>query len=179
MNIDTIKMDSILQEVKDGSDYLNNIAQSVISDYTKDLTPIIDEIVELRQNDIISIDQLEDLLLRLEHILHFMGRKMESVGFREDMSKIIKQQVYNLAYLNNDVERINEDGKKIKPTKDANISFAEEESKYQNMIYIIYDKVYKMIKFEIDSGYEHLNSIKKMYNRRMQEYDIERYQNRR
>lgn len=178
MDVDTIKVNTVLQEVKQGADYLNDIAQRVIEEYTKDLTSIINEINDLRQSGIISIDVLEDLLLRLEHTLHFMGRKMEDVGFREDMSKIIKQQAYNTAYLNNDVARIDEDGKKVKPTKDANVSFAEEESKYQNMIYNVYDRVYKMIKFEIDSGYEHLGSLKKIYSRRMQEYDIDRFQNR-
>ena len=70
----------------------------------------------------------------------------------------------------------NDQGKKVKPTKDANVAYAEESSKYEGIIYTIYDRVYKIMKFKIEAASELLGSLKKVFNRRIQEVDMERFQ---
>lgn len=177
-NIDTIKVNTLLQETDDNSNYFTDITNKVITAYSQELDDLVNTIREVIDQKNLSVDIIEDLMLRLSSLLYFMGSKLESIGIKEDIAKAMKQEVYNKAYLDNDIERINEDGKKIKPTRDANISHAEEKSKYENIIYTIYDRVYKIMKFKIDSASELLSSLKKVFNRRIQEVDIERFQNR-
>ena len=93
------------------------------------------------------------------------------VGIKADVSKAARQEVYNSAYLNN--QSMDPD-KKSKTTVAENVAVAEEESKYQTVIQSIYERVYKIIKFKIDAGYELLSSLKKVLSRRMQEIDTER-----
>jgi hypothetical protein len=123
----------------------------------------------------IEIDVIEQYILLLSNTLYFIGEKLEVVGIKSDVSKAARQEIYNRAYLENDIEKFDENGKRSKPTKDANIAVAEEKSKYESVVNNIYERTYKVIKFKIDAGYEMLSSLKKIINRRMQEIDLSMY----
>lgn len=174
-DIDKDKMNTILSQVDEDSKYFTSITDSVMRGYTNDLDVLMGQIKADISN--LSIDQIETYVLELSNMLYFIGEKLEFVGIKEDISKAAYKEVYNKAYLENDIEVIASDsGKKTKPTKDANIAVAEEKSKYESVINSIYDRVYKLIKFKVDAGYELLSSLKKVLSRRMQEIDVGRFQ---
>ena len=175
-NIDTEKVTNLLNETQKNSEYFNTITEQVVTAYTNDLDTLVKEIQNNINQKNIPTETLEDLMLRLSSLLYFMGTNLESVGIKEDIAKSMKQEVYNKSYLQNDVEYVNDSGKKVKPTKDAHVAFAEEKSKYENIIYTIYDRTYKIIKFKIESASELLSSLKKVFNRRIQETDFDRFQ---
>lgn len=172
-NIDENKVNSLLQDVESNSTYFSNITTQVAQSYTADLDALMLEIKENRDNKI-SGDTLEKYINSLSNILYFIGEKMEAVGIRNDVARSLRQEVYNKTYLENDVEK-EVNGKKVKPTKDANIAVAEEESKYESVISNIYERTYRIIKFKIDAGFEKLSSLKKQLSRRMQETDLSMY----
>lgn len=175
-NIDVIKVNSLLEETDKNSDYFTTITNKVVQGYSYELDDLVTSIRNIINDKNLPVDVVEDLMLRLSSLLYFMGTKLESVGIKEDISKAMKQEVYNKSYLNNDIEYINDQGKKVKPTKDANVAYAEESSKYESIIYTIYDRVYKIMKFKIEAASELLGSLKKVFNRRIQEVDMERFQ---
>lgn len=168
-NIDTTKVTQLLNDTQNNSEYFNNITDQVVTAYTKDLDSLITEIQNGINEKNLPTEVVEDYMLRLSSLIYFMGTRLEAVGIKEDVAKSMKQEIYNKAYLENDIESINDAGKKVKPTKDANVAFAEEKSKYENIIYTIYDRTYKIIKFKIDSASDLLGSLKKVLNRRIQE----------
>lgn len=172
-NIDENKVNSLLQDVESNSTYFSNITTQVAQSYTADLDALMLEIKENRDNKI-SGDTLEKYINNLSNILYFIGERMEAVGIRNDVARSLRQEVYNKTYLENDVEK-EVNGKKVKPTKDANIAVAEEESKYESVISNIYERTYRIIKFKIDAGFEKLSSLKKQLSRRMQETDLSMY----
>ena len=178
-SIDTTKVTDLLNQTDINSDYFTSITNQVVKAYTLDLDTFIDKVNNDRLDSInnkLSTDQLEGYILQLSNILYYLGERLENVGIKDDVSKAARQEVYNKAYLANDIEQENDSGKKIKPTKDANQAVAEEQSKYENIVNNIYSRTYKIIKFKIDQGIELLGSIKKILSRRMQEVDLSMYQ---
>lgn len=175
-NIDTDKVTDLLNETHRNSTYFNEITNTVVSSYCADLDALLLTIDTSINQKNIPTEVIEDYMLQLASNIYFMGSKLEAVGIKEDVAKAMKQEVYNKAYLENDVETITESGKKIKPTKDANTAVAEEKSKYESIIHSVYTRTYKILKFKIESANELLSSLKKVLNRRIQEVDMDRYQ---
>lgn len=175
-NIDTIKVNTLLNQTDINADYFTTITNKVISSYTQDLDNFMIEakgIIIKSKN--VETDLVEEYMLRLSNMLYFLGEQLELVGIKEDVAKAARQEIYNNAYLENDVETENYAGKRVKPTKDANQAVAEESSKYESVIHNIYERTYKVIKFKIDAGYEFLSSLKKILNRRVQELSLGMY----
>lgn len=171
-NIDEEKVTNLLNEVQTNSDYFTNITNQVVSAYSNDLDTLMGEIhIDINSENTIATETIEDHLLQLSSLLYYVGSRVEMVGIKADVSKAARQEVYNSAYLNN--QSMDPD-KKSKTTVAENVAVAEEESKYQTVIQSIYERVYKIIKFKIDAGYELLSSLKKVLSRRMQEIDTER-----
>lgn len=171
-NVDTQKVKSLMQETDNNTELFTQITNEVVTSYTKDLDAfMIVTRKDLDENGF-STEELEDKVLNLSNMLYFIGEKLELVGIKEDVAKAARQEIYNKAYLENDVT-VEVDGKKVKPTKDANQAVAEEKSKYETVVHSIFERTYKIIKFKVDAGYEFLSSLKKVLSRRMQEDQIQ------
>ena len=173
-NVDTEVVTDLLNQTEDNSKYFVDITNKVVYSYTNDLDMLIQSIKMTNDSDLeIDITTLDRYILSLSNLLYFVGNKLELVGVRADVAKAARQEVYNRAYLSN---QLKDEDKKNKTTIAENIAVAEEESKYQGVIQNIYERVYKVIKFKVDAGYELLSSLKKILSRRMQEVDIDRFQ---
>lgn len=174
-NIDTNKVNELLTEVDNNVEYFLNITDKIVYSYTNDLDMLMQSIQTLINSDIeIDSTQLDKYVLSLSNMLYFVSYKSERVGIKADISKSIRQEIYNKAYLNN---QLKDSDKKNKTTIAENVAVAEEQSKYESVIQSIYDRVYKILKLKVDAGYELLSSLKKIISRRMQEADISRFQN--
>lgn len=171
-NVDETKVKSLMQETDNNTELFTQITNDVVTSYTKDL----DVFMSITRKDLdesgFSTEELEEKVLNLSNMLYFIGEKLELVGIKEDVAKAARQEIYNKAYLENDVTT-EVDGKKVKPTKDANQAVAEEKSKYETVVHSIFERTYKIIKFKVDAGYEFLSSLKKVLSRRMQEDQIQ------
>lgn len=170
-DIDKDKMNDLLNETEVNSVYFDDIVSKVESGYIKDLDDLMLEISNALDEPNAPTELLETYMQKLSSLIYFIGSRIEFVGIREDVSKAMQKEVYNRAYIENDIETVNDAGKKVKPTKDANVAYAEEKSKYQNVLNAIYDRTYKILKFKVDAAFEKLGSIKKVLNRRIQEID--------
>ena len=166
------KTKEVMQETEEGVSYFTSISDQMVTEYTQDLDNVMIKI----NNDAVNADasdyQLEKYVLELSNILYFLGQKLETMGIKDDISKLNAKQVYNDAYLNAPLE----DGKK-KPTVAELTAMAEDESKYETIMNTIYSRSYRQIKFKIDAAYEMLASLRKIISKRMQEAQLSMQRN--
>lgn len=170
-NIDTQKVDALLKDTDNNVEYFTSVSNSVIEAYATDL----DNIMKSIYKDIISKDEveypcLERYYLELTNLLYFMGDKLEEVGIKDDLSKAAAKEVYNKAYLDNQIKDVE---KKNKTTVAENQAVAEEYSKYESTVNFIYSRVYKQLKYKIDAAYEMVNTLKKIITKRIQDESLQ------
>lgn len=172
VNTDTVQdlMDSTTENVK----YFNDTALTTAREYSKPLDVLMSKLYKIVVNpQNIETHTLENYYLELTNTLYFMGEKLEQLGVFGDMSKAAAKEVYNKAYLDN---QIKDSEKKNKTTVAENQAVAEESSKYESVVNSIYDHAYKITKYKIDAAYEMVNTLRKIITHRIQEESLSMYQ---
>lgn len=174
-NVDENKVSELLSNVDKNVKYFNDITDKVTKSYTEHLDKLMKTFyLDHRKLKDYSTDELERLYLDLTNLLYFMGDRLEQLGINSDVSKATKQEVYNKAYLNNQIKDVD---KKNKTTISENQAVAEESSKYETVVNSIYERAYRIVKFKIDAGYEMVHTISKVLSKRMKEVDLSLYAN--
>ena len=171
-NADVETMNSMVEEIETNVRYYTDISDRIINQYTSDF----DELMRDLKRDIIENEPtdllLEKYLLELNNMLYFLGSKLESVGIKDDLSKLSAKEVFNEAYL---ASREKDAERKNKTTVAELTAIADDASKYETVLNSIYSRVYKQIKFKMDAGYDMVNSLRKIISRRMQEASLAYY----
>ena len=165
-NPDKDKLNELVDTVEQNVEYYVGISDKIIESYTSDFDNLMSDlkrdIIENEPNDIL----LEKYVLELNNTLYFLSSKLESIGIRDDLSKMATKEVFNAAYLESrekDMERKN------KTTVAELTAIAEDASKYESILNSIYSRVYKQIKMKMDAGYDMVNTLRKIITRRMQD----------
>jgi hypothetical protein len=154
--------ESIMQKVDSISDTIQEISDKLIEKYCKSLDVEMAVIrLELKENNSLTDDTLEKHILELANILYFTGSAQEDLGIKEDTCKAIRQEVYSKA-------REQATGKTV-ADKTAQ---AELTAQAETMTLAIYSRAYKKVKLRMDAGYEMLNSLKKVMNKRITEMEL-------
>lgn len=154
--------ESIMQKVNNISDTIRRISDGLVTEYCKDLDDLMSVIrEELQDNMEITDEELEFHILDLANILYFTGSAQEDLGIKEDTCKAIRQEVYSKA-------REQATGKTV-ADKTAQ---AELVAQAETTTLAIYSRAYKKVKLRMDAGYEMLNSLKKVMNKRITEMEL-------
>lgn len=169
-NADTERITSVMQETEENSAYFEDTSLRVVEAYTQSL----DDLMKAIYQDIILVDYpseltLEKYFLELTNTVYFMGEKLESLGVRDDMSRAQYKEVYNAAYLGNQIKDVE---KKNKTTVAENQAVAENAALYENTVNSIYSRAYKIFRYKIDAANEMIKSLSKIISRRMQESNL-------
>ena len=161
-NNKTETAEDIMQDVDNISDTIKEISDKLVNNYCKPLDVEMSVIrLELRENNSLTDDTLEKHILELANILYFTGSAQEDLGIKEDTCKAIRQEVYSKA-------REQATGKTV-ADKTAQ---AELIAQAETMTLAIYSRAYKKVKLRMDAGYEMLNSLKKVMNKRITEMEL-------
>lgn len=157
-----MKKEEILNKtIQENSKIIEDIVYDITREYTKQLDDIM---VICRQiftsGEKITNEELEDLLTQLPSALYFVNEGQEFVGLREDIAKITKTTNYNII-------RAKATGTVADKNTTAELSVINEE-----LNRIIYQRSYKMIKSKVEMGQEMINSLKRVYDARMNDLDI-------
>lgn len=172
-NVETEQMDAVVKTTEENVAYFTAISDELVSSYTSDLDQLMSDLYE----DCIKKDAsdriLEKYLLELNNMLYFLGGKLETVGIKEDLSKMAAKECYNDAYLKN---RLKDSENRNKTTVAELTALAEESSRYEAVLNSLYSRVYKQIKFKMDAGYDMVNTIRKIITKRMQDQSLAMYQ---
>lgn len=154
--------DSIMNKVDNTSDMIKEISDKLVHEYCTDLDNCMNGIRNcLRNPNSISDILLETYILDIANILYFTGSAQEDLGIKEDTCKAIRQEVYSKA-------REQATGKTV-ADKTAQ---AELIAQAETMTLSIYSRAYKKVKLRMDAGYEMLNSLKKVMNKRITEMEL-------
>ena len=154
--------ESIMKNVDSISDTIKEISDKLVTKYCKDLDDLMSVIgEELQDNKGITDTELEFHILDLANTLYFTGSAQEDLGIKEDTCKAIRQEVYSKA-------RERATGKTV-ADKTAQ---AELIAQAETMTLAIYSRAYKKVKLRMDAGYEMLNSLKKVMNKRITEMEL-------
>lgn len=163
------KLEDVMESVQDSFSEYNDILSPIIRSYSGDMDSLINEF----NNEVIlreaSNDTLESFLFRFGVQIYQLSSKIEEVGMKEDISKVVSKEVYNKAYLNKSAEA---EEKKVKLTVAQLTAMSEQEAKYESLVNMIYDRLYSEMKLKLNAAIDIVNSIRKIISRRMQEFDL-------
>ncbi len=172
-NVDTEAIKDMMEYTDENVKYFNDVAKETADKYTKHLDELMQTLYKVikktdADNEIPSKD-LERYYLELTNLIYFMGNKLEQLSIYGDMAKSAEKEVYNRAYLNN---QIKDSEKKNKTTVAENQAVAEQESQYESVVSLIYEHAYKIVKFKIDAAKDMVGTLRKIISRRMQEEQL-------
>lgn len=167
------KINTIFDDTDKNTNYFTQISDKVVTAYTNDLDTLMNKIREDTVENTPSDDILERYVLELSNILYFLGTRLETVGIKDDITRMSAKEVYNNTYSNN--LDVSPGGKK--PTVAELNVMSENASRYETVVNSIYSRVYRQIKFKIDGAYEMLASLRKIVSKRMQENQLSHTRN--
>lgn len=149
-----VHVDTVIEQIR-------QISHSQVHYATKELDSIMDNLYEImNQQTTIASEDLERYILKLANVLYFTVSQQEQLGIKEDVSKLIRQELYS------EVKR------STVGTVAEKEATAVIESQYEEMVQIIYSRAYKDVKCKVDAGYEMLNALKKIMNARLAELEL-------
>ena len=161
MTIDKQTIKAIQSNIDVNTKELTGLINRCVSIYSKELDNEMNYVKSLLYDDTRTItnEELDDIILRLPQVLYWASAGLETVGIKEDLSKIVKEnKLLELLPIMTGTAAI----KKLS---------AEQESNSEILVEIIYDSAYKQLKNKISFAVEMLQSAKKILSRRMAEAD--------
>ena len=153
----------VMNKVDKLSEDIVDISSQLVKKYCEDLDKymeLIDDTLRSKNSTSIPNSVIEDYILNLASILYFTGSAQEDLGVKEDICKSIKTEVYN---------RARDTATGTVADKDCAATMA---SQAEAITLSIYGRAYKKVKLRMDAGYEMLNSLKKIMNRRIAEAEL-------
>lgn len=150
----------IMENVDKSSDIIRELSSNLVDKYCVELDNLMYNISQVLNADCVSDKFLEDSILSLANTLYFIGSAQEDLGIKEDTCKMIRQEVYSKAREN------------ARGTVSDKTAQAELLSQQETITLAIYSRAYKKVKLRMDAGYEMLNSLKKVMNKRITEMEL-------
>ena len=149
------------QEISENSKLIEDIAFNISKEFTQELDKVMGICKSIFQSkDKITNQEIEDLLAQLPSILYFVNEGQEAVGIKQDIAEMTKKANYNIA------------------REKANGTIADKNTTAEGQVIneaineIIYQRAYKLIRAKIEMAQEMVNSLKRIFDARMMEYQI-------
>lgn len=156
------KLFELCTEIELDGDKVEKAVETIIKDSVQELDDYVIFIKGVLQdyNNPPTNLELDDMIMQLPTLLYFTGNKQEMIGIKEDISTMVKKEMYSKAY-NNSSGKV-----------DERRALASLETKQEELANVIYQRAYKKVKIRMDMAHELLQSIKKVISRRMAEAEI-------
>ena len=149
------------QEISENSKLIEDIAFNISKEFTQELDKVMGICKSIFQSkDKITNQEIEDLLAQLPSILYFVNEGQEAVGIKQDIAEMTKKVNYNIAR------------EKANGTVADKNTTAESQVINEAINEIIYQRAYKLIRAKIEMAQEMVNSLKRIFDARMMEYQI-------
>lgn len=149
------------QEISENSKLIKDIAFNISKEFTQELDKVMGTCKSIFQSkDKITNQEIEDLLAQLPSILYFVNEGQEAVGIKQDIAEMTRKTNYNIAR------------EKANGTVADKNTTAEGQVINEAINEIIYQRAYKLIRAKIEMAQEMVNSLKRIFDARMMEYQI-------
>ncbi|MFW6017168.1 MAG: hypothetical protein ACOCRK_12075 [bacterium] len=150
INRHTVKINQLVEEVIDFEE-LDNYIKKVEN--------------KLQDNDMLSDNELEKITLRLPIYIYWAIEKLETIGIKNDLGELIKQEKYSDSFTNNE-------GTVKDKENQAELDSLEEE-----IVEKAYYRAYKKLKGKIRKADGLYKATKKILNKRTAEIDFSKMTN--
>lgn len=169
INFDEIDRDNINDvqtRVDKHSKIITDIVNEIIKPYCYDVDNYVSWIKDILADGTNppTDEELEDMCLNLSTRIYFMSEACEQLGIKDDLSKAIRNEIYN---------KKRDDINGTIADKDA---YAELESQKEQITNICYSRAYKIVKSKVENAQELLQSCKKVLSRRMVSLELSKIQ---
>lgn len=153
--------------IEEKSLLLDKWVNELVEKYSQDLDKYIDFVKKILSDpkNPPSDIELDDFILNIPTFMYYVGSYAEFIGIRDDMSKIIKEEMYSNVL-------IMSEGTVQDKKAEAVIEVVAED-----IMNVVYKRAYKILSSKLNIALELIQSIKKVISRRMQERELSRTQN--
>ena len=161
--LDKNKINKIQQEVEDDSEQINEIVNSIIQPYCKDLDNYVGFIKDVLKDgeNPPTAQELDDFCMNLSVYIYYASGMQEQLGIKDDIARAVYNEMYHNTRNNLDKGTISD--------KD---SIAQLESQQEALTSVCYKRAYSIMKAKVSAAQEILSSIKKIITRRIQEMSL-------
>lgn len=152
----------LVNSVDTNSKYLDDIVDGLVESCCQELDDYIIYVKKLL-DDVdtpITNEELDDIILTIPTLLYFAGNAQESLGIREDISKMDETGKYNQIFV------------EASGTVQAKQAYAKLQTQNETLATLVYQHACKKIKLRCDYACEILQSSKKILSRRVAELEL-------
>ena len=151
----------IQNSVETNSILVEEVVNEIVSRYSQELDNLIDEVHKvLLDHGNIENYELDIYIAKIPVLLYYVTSAQESVGVREDVSRMIRQKLYIQA---------RQSATGTVADKD---SIAERAVEQETISAAAYARASKKLKHKCETALELLSALKKIISRRMEEYRV-------
>jgi hypothetical protein len=156
-------MQKTIDKVESQSVELEQIVLKVVEKYCDTIDSYVENIRNVLDTEVndLSIQDLNRILIKITTYSYFLSTRQEILGIRRDVADIVHKEKFNNAYINTTTGTV--------ANKTAK---AEEFSKEEEVVALVYDRAYKIIKMKNDAVCRLIDSIKKIVSSRLAEMQL-------
>lgn len=150
--------DAIKTQVESDSLILEQIVNDIVSSYTKELDDYVDKIKAVLDDntDELTEQDLNQIMIKLCSYMYFVSSKQELLGIKSDIAEALRDERYNTAFMN------------ATGTVASKESQALSAIKEEEVIKIVYERAYKILKNKYNAIDKWIDAIKKILTMRIQ-----------
>lgn len=139
---------------------IDAMVNQIVENSTKEIDEYIENIK--RELDVadLSISELNRILIRLSMYYYYLAREQEMVGIRQDIAAIYEKEKYNLHFMG------------AVGTVASKTSQAEEKTKEERVIALVWEKSYKILKNKYTSLGVFVDAVKKIITTKIKELEL-------
>lgn len=150
--------ETIKSQVESDSLVLEQIVNDIVSSYTKELDDYVDKIKAVLDDntDELTEQDLNQIMIKLCSYMYFISSKQELLGIKADIAEALRDEKYNTAFMN------------ATGTVASKESQALSAIKEEDVIKIVYERAYKILKNKYNAIDKWIDAIKKILTMRIQ-----------
>lgn len=150
--------EAIKTQVESDSLVLEQIVNYIVSSYTKELDDYVDKIKAVLDDntDELTEQDLNQIMIKLCSYMYFVSSKQELLGIKSDIAEALRDERYNTAFMN------------ATGTVASKESQALSAIKEEEVIKIVYERAYKILKNKYNAIDKWIDAIKKILTMRIQ-----------
>lgn len=159
--MDQVKLDAILDNSENDSSVIDAYVSQLVGECCNNLDKYVEYVFEvLNKDDVITDEDLDDIVLTIPPLIYFAGEVQEKLGIRQDVSETTRKSLYNKIYVD------------TTGTAQVRKSTAEMQLSDYEIASIIYERAYETIDHKISYAKELLQSAKRVLSRRIASIEI-------
>lgn len=141
---------------------IDAMVNQIVENSTKEIDEYIENIK--RELDVadLSISELNRILIKLSMYYYYLAREQEMVGIRQDIAAIYEKEKYNLHFMG------------AVGTVASKTSQAEEKTKEERVISLVWEKSYKVLKNKYTALGAYIDALKKVITSKIKEMELSR-----